>query len=461
MEADEDEGEGQLAQPEEPRTAADVGHPVVEPGQDRKDEAAEQDVVKVGCDEGGVVRLPVERHHRHHDPGQPPDHEGEEEAEQVKHRHAQAGPALPHGPDPGEQLNAGRHRDQGRGRREEGQPHMRDAGRKHVVDPYPERQEGQPRGRGHDPAVAQQGRAAHDRQDGRDHPRRRQEDDVDLRVTEQPEQVLPQQAVAAELGLEEGEAEGPFQLQQDRAQDQRRKAGQNHQGGDQGVPGEDRHLVQRHAGGAVFEDRDGDLDRRRNGRNLDEGDADQPEIRVDARRVDRSGQRGIHEPPAVRRDAQHHRHQQHRPAEDIAPEAVGGEAGEGEIARAQHLGQQIHRQSLERRDGEQEHHDGPVHGEDLVVDLRPGEGRVGRRQLGSDQHGEHAADQEEEEGHGQEHPAEVGVVDGREQAASAGFGRPDFGQAAVALERVHGVPLRTKRSQEAGSWATTVKAKSS
>jgi hypothetical protein len=78
--------------------------------------------------------------------------------------------------------------------------------------------------RRHDPAVAQQRRACHHRQDHRDHPGGGQEDDVDFRMAEEPEEVLPQQAVAPVLGLEEGHPEGALELEQDRAQDQRREA---------------------------------------------------------------------------------------------------------------------------------------------------------------------------------------------------------------------------------------------
>lgn len=297
---------------------------------------------------------------------------------------------------------------------------MRDAGGEHVVDPQAERQKGQRDRRGHDPAVAEDGGPAHDRQHRRDHPRCRQEDDVDLRVAEQPEQVLPQQAVTPQIGLEERQAEGPLQLQQDRPQDQGRKAGQDHQGGHQGVPAEDRHLGQRHAGRAILKDRDGDLDGCRDGGDLDEGDPDQPEISVDPGREKRARERRIHEPAAVRGDAQHHGREQHRAAEDIAPVAVGGQPREGEVAGPEQLGQQVDRQPLERRDREQEHHDGPVHGEDLIVDLRPREGRMRGRQLRPDQHRQHAAHKEEEEGRAEEQLAEIGVVDGREQAPQAG-----------------------------------------
>ena len=58
--------------------------------------------------------------------------------------------------------------------------------------------------------------AARERRDdrGRD-PERRQDDDVDLGVAEDPEQVLPQQRVAALRDVEEVEAELAVELEQD------------------------------------------------------------------------------------------------------------------------------------------------------------------------------------------------------------------------------------------------------
>ena len=104
-------------------------------------------------------------------------------------------------------------------------------------------------------------------------------------MAEQPEQVLPQERIAAARRVEEGQVEGALEFEQDRAEDQRRKADQHHHGGDQQVPGEDRHPVERHARRAHLQDRDGDLDRRGDGGNLDEGDAEQPDIGIDAGRI--------------------------------------------------------------------------------------------------------------------------------------------------------------------------------
>ena len=152
----------------------------------------------------------------------------------------------------------------------------------------PKRQEAGADDRQHDQPVADERRLRHGGHDHRHHAGGRQEDDVDLRVAEEPEQVLPQQRVAALLGDEERPVEGALQLQQQRRQNDRRESEHDHHGEDQHRPGVDRQLVERLPGRARLEHADDDLDRAGDGRDLDEADAEQPEIGVDAGRELRS-----------------------------------------------------------------------------------------------------------------------------------------------------------------------------
>jgi hypothetical protein len=97
-----------------------------------------------------VVRLPVERHNRDHHAGQPAEDEDEQESEDEQHGHFQLDATRRgEGCDPGKHLDAARDR------------HRRACG------------------------------------DHRHHPGGRKKDDVLLRMAEEPEQVLPQQRVAA------------------------------------------------------------------------------------------------------------------------------------------------------------------------------------------------------------------------------------------------------------------------
>ena len=456
VEADEDQPERRLAYPHHPLAPGDVRQPVIGGGQHREDEPADQHIMEMRGDEGGVVRLRIERHHRQHHAGQPAQHEDDEEADQIEHRQLHLGPPLPQRTQPGEDLHRRWDRNQRRGGGKESQRHVRDAGGEHVVHPQPEAEKGQRHDRRDDRTITQQAGARHDGQDGRHRARRRQEDDVDFRMAEQPEQMLPQQRRSAEFGRIEGPAKGALDLQQDRPQDQRRKAEHHHARRPQQIPGEDRHPVEPHAGRAQLQDRHGDLDRRAHRRDLDEGDAEQPDVGIDARRIGLARQGRIQEPARIGGDTGQHRQHDDRAAEQIAPPAERGEARKGQVATAQHLGQQIHGQPLEHRDGEQEHHDAAMHREQLVIDLRPDERAARRGELRADQHGQHAADCEEDEGRDDEPLADVAMVDRAQIAAPARLVAPDRRQILMPLQRAHRAPS-VNAVHPAASCATTVK----
>jgi len=79
---------------------------------------------------------------------------------------------------------------------------------------------------------------------------------------------------------------------------------------------EDRHPVERHARRAHFQDRNHDLDGQCQRRDLDERHPEQPDVGVDAWRVDVRAERAlVHEPAAVGRDPEDQRHGDDRAAE--------------------------------------------------------------------------------------------------------------------------------------------------
>ena len=89
----------------------------------------------------------------------------------------------------------------------------------------------------------------------------RQDEDVDFRVPEEPEQMLEQDRIAAARRIEEGRAEIAVGKQHGDAARQNRKRQEQQEGGDQHRPGEQRHLVQRHARSAHVEDGGDEVDR--------------------------------------------------------------------------------------------------------------------------------------------------------------------------------------------------------
>ena len=93
VEADEHQPEREASEPLGQHLSVDQRVVVVEPGQQRKNRAADEHRVQMGDDEEGVVGLKVEGRDGHHDAGQAADDERGEAAEDVEHRHATG----PHG----------------------------------------------------------------------------------------------------------------------------------------------------------------------------------------------------------------------------------------------------------------------------------------------------------------------------------------------------------------------------
>ena len=157
----------------------------------------------------------------------------------------------------------------------------RESGREHVVGPDAEADEGDEQLGERDEREGDHPPPRERRDDrGRD-PERRQDDDVDLGVPEDPEEVLPEERQAAVRDVEEVEAELALQLEEDQIDRQRREGEEERERGREVREAEERHPVERHPGRAELEDRDDEVDRRHR-----RGDAveDQPErVEVDAR----------------------------------------------------------------------------------------------------------------------------------------------------------------------------------
>jgi hypothetical protein len=147
--------------------------------------------MEVRDNEVGVVRLPVERHHGDHHAGEAAEGEDEEKAQDEIGRRLHLQLARRDRGDPREDLDAAWDRHRHAGRREEAERQLRDFGGEHVMHPQAEREEARSDERQHDEPVARERGLRHGGHHHGDHAGRRQEDDIDLRVAEEPEQVLP------------------------------------------------------------------------------------------------------------------------------------------------------------------------------------------------------------------------------------------------------------------------------
>ena len=233
---------------------------------------------------------------------------------------------------PGEDLDAGRHADGDAGGGEEAGHDRRQADGEHVVRPQGERHEADGDEGGDEPRVAGDLAAGEHRHDHRHRPGRREELDVHLGVTEDPEQVLPQQRAAAGLRIEELPAEAAAELEQQAADDERGEGEHDHERGDEHRPGEQRHARQGHPGGAELEDADDDLDARGDGGDLGHAEPEDPEVERQVGREPGQAQRRVGEPAGIGHPLEQRAAVVEEPAHQVGEEAVGAEAGERHLA---------------------------------------------------------------------------------------------------------------------------------
>ena len=226
--------------------ARDLGIPVVNPGENAKDSPAEQHIVNVRHYVVGILLLEIGRGHRVRYPGQPADNKQRHKTDGHQHRRFQVNGTVPHRADPVENLhprgNCNQHRGNGEHRVRNGaKPH-----REHMVAPHRPAHDGNDNARENHHRVPEQRLPAECRYDFRNNAHRRQNQNVHLRVPEQPEQVLPQDGIAPGGRVEKVGVKLPVgrQLNQRHRDDRERQHQQD--AGHQRHPHEHRHPHQRH-----------------------------------------------------------------------------------------------------------------------------------------------------------------------------------------------------------------------
>jgi hypothetical protein len=242
----------------------------------------------------------------------------------------------------------------------------------------------------------------------------RQRDDVDLRVPEEPEQVLEQQRAAAgvlgraahgiDRGHEEAGAERAVERHHDRGDEQRREGEEAEDRRGEDAPHRERHAHQRHAPAARLE----------HGRHVveaahgegDDEDAERHQHQDDAEaRSRRPGQhrlRRVERPARAGRPARHEEaREQHDDRDEVDPEAQHVHVREHHVARAAHERNEVIAEPAEEEGGQQvDHHDHPVHRDELVIAVRVDEVELLREaQLQAHQRREHERHQADEYRH--------------------------------------------------------------
>ncbi len=259
--------------------------------------------------------------------------------------------------------------------------------------------------------IADQGAAAEGRHGIGDDPHGRQHDDIDPRVGEDPEQVLPQKRLSAFRHVEEMGADIAVHPQQEEGEADRRH---HHQVGDrsgEGAPDQDRHVIDRHAGRSHAEQGDDEVGGADRGGNAQQHHAQRIDVDIGPRIEMLTRQRHVVEPSGVRRLAQREAGIEKQASEQEEPEAKRVQPRKGHVARAQHQGPQIVREAGQDRRSVEEDHRHAVHGEDLVVLLRRQQVHVRCGQLSAQDQRLDTADQQEDEGQHDVANADLLVVD--------------------------------------------------
>ena len=188
-------------------TARHLADPVVEAREHAEKRRDRHHVVEMGDHEVGIVPGQVQAGVGQRHPGDAADDEQKDEAAGEQHRGAEIDGTAPHGGQPTEDLDAGGHGDDQR-RGDEISPRIGvQAGRVHMVRPYHEADDAdENHGIGHaqvpeDRLPGEGGDHLADDAEGRN------DDDVDFRMAEEPEQMLPEDRIAAARHVEERGAE--------------------------------------------------------------------------------------------------------------------------------------------------------------------------------------------------------------------------------------------------------------
>ncbi len=370
VEAREQHPEAQPAEPLAEQATRHLRPPVVDPREEPEEAAADQHVVQVGDHEVAVGLLQIHRRRGVHDARQAADGEEPDQADRVVKRARRPDRAAPERRQPVEDLHPRRNRDEHRRDRERRVGDGAHPGREHVMAPDAEPEEADQHARIDHDGRAEERLARERREHLGDDAERRQDQDVDLGVAEDPEEMLPQVQVAAGRHVEEVGPEETVEHQIDQP-DRDRREGQ----GDQELhherhPHEDRHAHHGHARRAHVEDRHDEVDGRDDGRDAEDLEAEEPEIDAEAGRVVLRGQVGVAEPADVRRSPDQEARVEQEPAGQEDPVGERVQAWKRDVARAdQQRHHVVEEHGVERHDC-QEDHRRAVHREERVVGVR-------------------------------------------------------------------------------------------
>ena len=193
---------------------------------------------------------------------------------------------------PVEDLDSRGHRDHHGGKSEERIWPWAHADCEHVVRPDAQADKADGDGSCHHRRIAENGFAREDGNDLVGESKSGQDEDVDLRVAEDPEKMHPQNRRAAGLGIEEMPAKVAVDEQHDLRRSKRADGDKDQAAGDEVEPHQQRHAAELHAGAAHTERGGNDVERRADAAHSAQEQAQRPVIGAVAGREDAGAVRG-------------------------------------------------------------------------------------------------------------------------------------------------------------------------
>jgi hypothetical protein len=257
------------------------------------------------------------------------------------------------------------------------------------------------------------------RNDVRDDPEGRQDQDVDLRMAEDPEEVLPEDGIAAAGRLEEQRSEHAVEQEEDRPDRERRERQDDEERDNQRHPGEERKPHERKAGRPQIDDSDDKVQCGDDGGRAREGEAEDVEVHPVTRRELTRREVGIREPARIRCSAEEEAGVEKQRAEQEEPVGEGVEPRKSDISGTHLERNDVVEGTGGHRHDRKEHHRQPVHREQLIVRFGAEHIVAGHGELKSDEHRLQTTDQEEEQtGHEIQDPDPL-VIHGGDPAPKA------------------------------------------
>src|SRR5258707_858866 len=209
VDANEGQPEVQLADRLRIHVAGHFREPIIPPGKDGEDRAQREHVMEMRHHVISILQRSVDAGIGEHHAGHAADSEEKNEAGRPQHGCLEFERAAPHGGDPREDLHAGRHGDHHRSDHEISLGSSRHADGVHVVRPHHKADAADRHHRIGHAEVAENRFLREGRHDLTDHSKTRHDQDVDLRMSEEPEQVLEQNRVATAGRSEKSSFLGP------------------------------------------------------------------------------------------------------------------------------------------------------------------------------------------------------------------------------------------------------------